>query len=312
MATVTKAVLKTYFEQGDIPTQAQYVDLIDSQFGLGELGTQIIEGTISASQARIEYISLKKLSLTGIGISSDGTDGAKVGSTFTIGRTLEITGDINSTGIISGSSINSTNITATGTLTAGATSFTTVDTGQGATEVHLMNQNVKTDSAVTFATVDTGQGATEVHLMNQNVKTTSAVTFATVDTGQGANELYDMNQNVTNSSVVQFAGITLTKSTSAGGSYGGTINSSGQSFRLTLTDVPEIPGRASGLIAKSTPTIIINPQVVVTSVILATVASVELSVNAFKVTNGSFEISLGNEAAGDFVGGNVDINFTIF
>ena len=285
MATVTKAVLKTYFEQGDIPTQAQYVDLIDSQFGLGELGTQIIEGTISASQARIEYISLKKLSLTGIGISSDGTDGAKVGSTFTIGRTLEITGDINSTGIISGSSINSTNITATGTLTAGATSFTTVDTGQGATEVHLMNQNVKTDSAVTFATVDTGQGA---------------------------NELYDMNQNVTNSSVVQFAGITLTKSTSAGGSYGGTINSSGQSFRLTLTDVPEIPGRASGLIAKSTPTIIINPQVVVTSVILATVASVELSVNAFKVTNGSFEISLGNEAAGDFVGGNVDINFTIF
>tara|TARA_R110002167_G_scaffold70585_3_gene199233 strand:+ start:338 stop:1195 length:858 start_codon:yes stop_codon:yes gene_type:complete len=285
MATVTKAVLKTYFEQGDIPTQAQYVDLIDSQFGLGELGTQIIEGTISASQARIEYISLKKLSLTGIGISSDGTDGAKVGSTFTIGRTLEITGDINSTGIISGSSINSTNITATGTLTAGATSFTTVDTGQGATEVHLMNQNVKT---------------------------TSAVTFATVDTGQGANELYDMNQNVTNSSVVQFAGITLTKSTSAGGSYGGTINSSGQSFRLTLTDVPEIPGRASGLIAKSTPTIIINPQVVVTSVILATVASVELSVNAFKVTNGSFEISLGNEAAGDFVGGNVDINFTIF
>ena len=36
------------------------------------------------------------------------------------------------------------------------------------------------------------------------------------------------------------------------------------------------------------------------------------TINAFKVVEGYFEISLGNEAVGDFVGGNVAINFTIF
>ena len=108
MATVTKTVLKTYFEQGDIPTQAQYVDLIDSQFGLGEVGTtQIIQGTISASAAKVEYISLKKLYIPGLGISDNVTTtdrkGVKVGSTFTIGKTLEVVGDINTTGNISAS-----------------------------------------------------------------------------------------------------------------------------------------------------------------------------------------------------------------
>jgi len=63
-------------------------------------------------------------------------------------------------------------LTITGQLTA-----STVDTGQGATEVHLMNQNVRTTDSPTFATVNTGQGATEVHLMNQNVRTTDSPTF---------------------------------------------------------------------------------------------------------------------------------------
>ena len=124
MATVTKAVLKTYFEQGDIPTQAQYVDLIDSQFGLGEAGTtQIIEGTISASAARVEFLELKKLYIPGLGISSHvdvaNRTGVKVGSTFTVGKTLEVVGDINTTGIISGSNlVSSGHITASGTISA--------------------------------------------------------------------------------------------------------------------------------------------------------------------------------------------------
>ena len=124
MATVTKAILKTYFEQGDIPTQAQYVDLIDSQFGLGEVGTtQIIEGTISASAARVEFLELKKLYIPGLGISShvdvDDRTGVKVGSTFTVGKTLEVVGDINTTGIISGSNlVSSGHITASGNISS--------------------------------------------------------------------------------------------------------------------------------------------------------------------------------------------------
>mgnify|MGYP003674740143 FL=1 len=90
MATVTKAILKTYFEQGDIPTQGQYVDLIDSQFGLGETGTiQIIQGTISASAAEIEFMKFKKLNLPGAGVAD-----MKVGTTFIIGRTLEVSGSL--------------------------------------------------------------------------------------------------------------------------------------------------------------------------------------------------------------------------
>jgi lipopolysaccharide export system protein LptC len=44
--------------------------------------------------------------------------------------------------------INSNGITVTGTG-----SFTTIDTGLGATEVHLMNQNVRTTDSVTFANI---------------------------------------------------------------------------------------------------------------------------------------------------------------
>ena len=94
----TKAVLKTYFEQGDIPTQGQYVDLIDSQFGLGETGTQIIQGTISASAAEFEQMSFKKLHLPSNGVGS-----MKVGTTFNVGKTLEAFGSLNLNILYSGS-----------------------------------------------------------------------------------------------------------------------------------------------------------------------------------------------------------------
>ena len=111
MATVTKAVLKTYFEQGDIPTQGQYVDLIDSQFGLGESGiTQIIQGTISASSAEIEYMSFKKLYLPGLGV-----DDMKVGTTFIVGQTLEVSGSLN---VEEGNISTNQNITASGNIEA--------------------------------------------------------------------------------------------------------------------------------------------------------------------------------------------------
>jgi len=111
MATVTKAVLKTYFEQGDIPTQGQYVDLIDSQFGLGEAGTtQIIQGTISASAAEIEFMSFKKLYLPGLGVKD-----MKVGTTFIVGQTLEVSGSLN---VEEGNIITNQNITASGNIEA--------------------------------------------------------------------------------------------------------------------------------------------------------------------------------------------------
>ena len=60
MAKVNKATLKSYFESGDIPNQSQYGDLIDSQFNLSEVDQQIINGTLSASAGKFDYLTLKK------------------------------------------------------------------------------------------------------------------------------------------------------------------------------------------------------------------------------------------------------------
>ena len=49
MAKQNRITLKGYFETGDIPSQAQYADLIDSKLNLAETGVQVIDGTISSS-----------------------------------------------------------------------------------------------------------------------------------------------------------------------------------------------------------------------------------------------------------------------
>tara|TARA_R110001592_G_scaffold9961_2_gene52135 strand:+ start:234 stop:1391 length:1158 start_codon:yes stop_codon:yes gene_type:complete len=67
MAKQNRTILKTYFQQGDIPTQGQYADLIDSQLNLNDGGTQILSGSISASN----FVSSAGISLAGT-ISSSG------------------------------------------------------------------------------------------------------------------------------------------------------------------------------------------------------------------------------------------------
>tara|TARA_Y100000114_G_scaffold23453_1_gene19186 strand:+ start:331 stop:1482 length:1152 start_codon:yes stop_codon:yes gene_type:complete len=54
MTKQTKSILKTYFDTGDIPTQGQYRDLIDSQLNLAETDTQVAAGTISSSFLEVE------------------------------------------------------------------------------------------------------------------------------------------------------------------------------------------------------------------------------------------------------------------
>jgi hypothetical protein len=49
MATQSRDDLKTYFETNDVPTQIEFGHLIDSSLNLADTGTQLIQGTISAS-----------------------------------------------------------------------------------------------------------------------------------------------------------------------------------------------------------------------------------------------------------------------
>ena len=84
MAIVSKQVLKSYFEQGDIPTEGQYYNLIDSSFNLADTDAQAIQGTLQVAVAEIDVLNLKKAYLPAIGISD-----AKIGSSFQIAKSLE-------------------------------------------------------------------------------------------------------------------------------------------------------------------------------------------------------------------------------
>ena len=90
MAIVNKATLKGFFEQGDIPTQGQYFNLIDSTFNLADTDAQVLQGTISASVGDFENLKLKKAFIPGIGVGD-----AKVGTSFAIGKSLEVMGSMN-------------------------------------------------------------------------------------------------------------------------------------------------------------------------------------------------------------------------
>ena len=327
MAKQNQTTLKGYFETGDVPNQAQYGHLIESQLNLAETGTIIAAGIISASG----FISENHITSSGNIIAS---------GDLVIGGFISASGNISSSGIIKGLTgsfgrleglspitvgdivnfnenvIFYSDISVTGTTTFASSTATNISaTGHITASGNISSSGTVIASDYTLDGVALTTTFTELNYLD-GLTSGEATQIKAIDTKTISNTQWgyvgNMNQDVTNASVVQFAGITLTKASSYNGNYGETINTEGQSFRLILANVPEIPGRTSGIIAKSAPTTIQNPETTEASVILATVASAELSVNAFKVTNGSFAISLGNEAAGDFGGDTVSINFTIF
>ena len=48
-SNVTKTTLKTYFNTGDQPTEANFADLVDSNLNLGETATQVVLSSITLS-----------------------------------------------------------------------------------------------------------------------------------------------------------------------------------------------------------------------------------------------------------------------
>ena len=140
MTKQTKSILKTYFDTGDIPTQGQYRDLIDSQLNLAETGTQVAAGTISSSFLEVENDITVLGNITASGnISASGTifandfqsSGGDV-SGVTFHDDLNITGSITASGDISSSAtvignvgtfttltnVNTTHVTASGNISA--------------------------------------------------------------------------------------------------------------------------------------------------------------------------------------------------
>ena len=98
MPKQSRTTLKGYFEVGDIPTQGNYADLIDSQFNLSDTDTQHILGNLSSSANLL------------------------VGNITASAVDTGIEGNISASGFISASSfVARNNITATGNISSSLT-----------------------------------------------------------------------------------------------------------------------------------------------------------------------------------------------
>jgi len=336
MAKQNKTTLKGYFETGDVPNQSQYGDLIDSNLNLSETGTQILTGTISASN----FDASNNLTISGH-ISASGHIGASaisassnidLGGKITaltgsfghmVGNLADLTGSITfEPQTIFQSPVTASIISASGHISCSGLIV-------GGSEVRLVGGNITTSGTITatggfvggvtstgtgtFANVNAGQGATEVHLMNQNVQTTDAVVFATVNTGQGANELYDMNQNVTSTSAVTFDSVTLSKTTAASVTYeeGQTITFNTFNSTIQIAGIPSINGIGdTGIESKSVEFTVSNSSCKINSIVLASAQNAELTVRAYKIVNGGFKFKINNVSTSAFSGTAI-INFVI-
>ena len=142
-----------------------------------------------------------------------------------------------------------------------------------------------------------------------DIISTGKLTATSVNTGQGDNILYDMNQNVTTNSNVTFAGISFTKSVASTVVFGNNIDVFGQSFQVTITNIPEIPGFASGKSSATEDVVkMTNPSVSNKSVIIGSSTS-GLGIQPFSIENGSFRFRINNLQDNVFSGGSAVFNF---
>ena len=122
MAKQNRITLNGYFDTGDIPTQGQYRDLIESKLNLADTGIQIVPGTVSASFLEVE----NHITASG-NISGSSTSTLTIGSTLTAGA--GILTSITSTGnSVLGNAITDTHV-FTGHITASGNISSSAGTG---------------------------------------------------------------------------------------------------------------------------------------------------------------------------------------
>lgn len=165
MTAQPKSVIKSYFETGDVPSQAQFVDLIDSYQDVGAGGA--VTGPISSVDSQIALFSgttggvLKAASTTGllkgtsgvISAATSGTDYAPPtsGSNFLKGNS--------GGGFTNQSTINLSDLSTQGgaTLVANATGGTAAPTAVSVTTDLILS---------TTLGVNTGTGANQILKLN--------------------------------------------------------------------------------------------------------------------------------------------------
>lgn len=102
MTQYNKTTLKTFYENGDVPTGADYANFIDSYVNQVETAEQAMAGALKTTEVIASRVSAGNMVVTGtlsvtgatnfIGLVSAAT--LNVGTTATIGTTLTVGGDV--------------------------------------------------------------------------------------------------------------------------------------------------------------------------------------------------------------------------
>ena len=320
MAVQNKITLKSFFQTGDIPTEDQYADLIDSSLIVNDnntgniqlAGDIIVTGDISASG---QINTLSHITASG-NISASGTliankiilDGGSVTSpSYTFAEDSD-------TGI-SSPSANTININAGGntgeiSITENKVSIHGAQVGDASFNVsgHVTASGNISSSGNVLASLGTGSFSkletTNIKLGGTEITSTAAEINFLDGVLSNVKEAYDtvayngttgvltfteldngtdtIDLGVGSTDTPTFAGLTITKVDKGGlGTYGDVLESVGQSTTFTITGIPTIPGRASNKVSKPAPTFIRNNVVTADSVILVTCTTDELSAVGF-------------------------------
>ena len=236
----------------------------------------------------------------------------------TAAATLDVAGNIFTSGSDVGHITASGDISSSGTITALSASFSELS---GNSPLNI-NANITASGTVTInslfnaangfriAGTTVTASAEELNKLNGATVTTAEINRLDGVTATNATQLKLMDQDVSLNSFPTFQGMTMTKVTKGGiGNYGvaGGLIADGPSIKFTITNIPVIPGRASNKISKPEPTFIRNTVVTADSVILVTCTTEELSAVGFgndtqtAIANRGFFLNIGNESADDFI-----------
>ena len=197
MSKQTRTVLKGYFQTGDIPTESQYVDLIDSNLNLSEnnVGNIQLTGNITASS---------NISSSATIIGNSGSFGSVAGTLSTaaqpnvtsLGTLTSVTkGDITATG----NSVLGNAITDTHTFTGNITASNNISASSFITDGHITasgNISGSVTSTGSFGTINTTHVNT-THVNSTNVIGTLQTAAQTNITSVGTLDSLTVTGNIT-------------------------------------------------------------------------------------------------------------------
>ncbi len=182
MTTYNKATLKTYFEQGDVPSGTDYGNLIDSQINIVETALQSMGGPLATTKLITPLVSAAAMTLSTIlsansiyvnnlvAASASFTNGSFTNGSFTnvSAASINVTGDVSAaTGTVYASAIRSTNgvISSTGIVSAAGSAQATAAV---LTNIINRGKGVVDGQTTGFTPLANRQGLTQ-YLFNEGI-----------------------------------------------------------------------------------------------------------------------------------------------